>query len=251
MLTQSQKEQIYYLCKDNETLRDIFSQFFHSIDEDLGRLNQMVRNELSVLSASVQMLAQLNPSLREQRQWGIIEEDYDNLYRLMTDYENYRNQFRMKSTYIDVVALCEKIASQFQSIASERHIAFSFENAMTHPQILHHYFGDAEKIADAIIGLLKHALYIIPNVTYVKISLHNTNAQKAVVHVERDGATIPEKELQDLQREQISKALFEKHIGVLTAKQLADACGHDFTIFSSEEKTYVDFGIPALINATV
>lgn len=251
MLTQSQKEQIYYLCKDNETLRDIFSQLCHSIDEDLGRLNQMVRNELSVLSASVQMLAQKNPSLKEQRQWAIIGEDYENLYHLMTDYENYRNQFRMKSTYIDVVELCEKIASQFQSIASEKHIDFSFRNQMTNPKILNHYFGDAEKIQDAIIMLLKHALCIIPDVTYVKISLHNTDTQKAIVHVERDGAMIPEKELQDLQREQISKTLYSKHIGVLTAKQLAGTCGYDFTISSSEEKTYVDFGIPALINPTI
>ena len=197
------------------------------------------------------MLAQKNPSLKEQRQWAIIGEDYDNLYHLMTDYENYRNQFRMKSTYINVLELCEKIASQFQTIASKRKIAFSFENKMTHPQILYHYFGDAEKLEDAIIGLLKHAFHIIPDVTYVKVSLYNEGTKKSVIHVERNGAMIPERDLQDLQREQISKELYTKHIGVLTAKQLAASCGYDFNIFSSEEQTYVDFIIPALKTKTV
>lgn len=250
MLTQSQKEQIFYLCKDNETLRDIFSQFCHSIDEDLGHLNQMVRNELSVLSASVQMLAQKNPSLREQRHWTIIEEDYANLYSLMTTYENYRNNFRMKSTYIDVVKLCEKIATKFQTISSKRHIAFLFENQMTNAEILNNYFGDAEKIEDAIIGLLKHA-FQSPDVTYVKISLHNQGNTKAVIHVERNGAMIPEKELQDLQMELVSKRLYAKHIGILTAKQLADTCGYKFTLSSSEEKTYADFIIPATEKTTM
>lgn len=250
MLTQSQKEQIFYLCKDNETLRDIFSQLCHSIDEDLGHLNQMVRNELSVLSASVQMLAQKNPSLREQRHWTIIEEDYANLYNIMTTYENYRNNFRMKSTYIDVVKLCDKIASKFEIIAAKRHIAFSFENRMKHPQILNNYFGDAEKIEDTIIGLLKHA-FQTPDVTYVKISLHNLGNAKAVVHVERNGAMIPEKELQNLQMDLVSKPLYVKHMGILTAKHLADTCGYNFTLSSSEEKTYADFIIPTTEKTTI
>lgn len=245
MLTQSQKEQIYYLCKDNETLRDIFSQFCHSIDEDLGHLNQMVRNELSVLSASVQMLEQKNPSLKDQRQWAIIEENYENLYRLMTIYENYRNNFRVKKSYIDVVELCEKIASKFQTIASKKNIDFSFENQMTHPQTLHNYFGDGEKMEDAIIGLLKHA-FQIPDITYAKISLYNEGTTKAVIHVERDGSMIPENELQDLQRDLVSKPLYAKHIGIITAKQLANACGYNFAISSSENQTCVDFIIPVL-----
>ncbi len=244
VLTQSQKEQIFYLCKDNETLRDIFSQFCHSIDEDLGHLNQMVRNELSALSASVQMLIQKNPSLMEQRQWSIIEENYSNLYRLMTIYENYRNNFHTKSTYIDVVDLCEKISSQFQTLASERNIDFLYENHMTNPQILRHYFGDSEKIEDSIIGLLKHAFHTIPGVTYVKISLHNIDTTKAIIHVEWNGTMITEKDLQDLKQAQISKSLYAKYNGIITAKQFADICEFDFSISSSEEKTYVDFGIP-------
>lgn len=250
MLTQSQKEQIYYLCKDNETLRDIFSQFCHSIDEDLGHLNQMVRNELSVLSASLQMLEQKNPSLKDQRQWAIIEENYENLYGLMTIYENYRNNFRAKKTYIDVVELCEKIASKFQTIASKRMIDFSFENQLTHPQTLHNYFGDEEKIQDAIIGLLKHA-FQIADITYVKIFLLNEGTTKAVIHVEWNGSMIPENELQNLQRELVSKPLYAKHTGILIAKQLANTCGCDFSISSSEEKTYADFVIPVLEKVTI
>lgn len=250
MLTQSQKEQIYYLCKDNETLRDIFSQLCHSIDEDLGHLNQMVRNELSVLSASLQMLEQKNPSLKDQRQWAIIEENYDNLYGLMTIYENYRNNFRVKKSYIDVVELCEKISSKFQNIASKKKIDFLFENQMKYSQILHNYFCDGEKMEDAIIGLLKHASQI-PDITYAKISLHNESTTKAVIHVEWNGSMIPENELQDLQRELVSKPLYARYIGIITAKQLANACGYNFAISSSEEKTYVDFILPVLEKVTI
>ena len=251
MLTQNQKEQIFYLCKDNETLRDIFSQLCHSIDEDLGNLNQLVRNELSALSASIQLWLPTHPSLSEQRQWTIIEEDYEHLHHLMTMYENYRNNFHVKNTYIDVVNICEKISFEFQSLASEKHIDFLFENKMTHPQLLHHYFGDAEKIEDSVIGLLKQAFFTIPGVTYVKFSLHNTVSPNAIIHVEWNGTMIAETDLQDLKQAQISKYLYAKYKEIITAKQIADICNFDFSISSSEERTYVDLGIPTYEKANV
>lgn len=251
MLTQNQKEQIFYLCKDNETLRDIFRQFCHSIDEDLENLNQMVRNELSALSGTIQLLIQKNPNLMEQRQWSIIEEIYGKLDVLITTYETYRNNFHVKNTHIDVINICEKISSNFQTLASKKNINFVYVNEMTHSQILHDYFGDAEKIEDSIIGLLKQAFFTIPEVTYVKLSLHNIDSTKAIIHIERDGAMISETDLQDIKLGQISNCLYTRYKDIIITKQLANVCGFDFSISSSEEKTYINLGMPTIKKITL
>lgn len=246
MLTQNQMEQIYYLCQDNETLKDIFCQFCESIDEELGMLNQKVRSELAVLATSNQLLLEQNPSLKLQKQWSIIEDDYNHLYDLMEKYEDYRNHFRMKKNFVNVTTLCKKIATNSKKVAKEQNITFSYENRLIVPQVLEHYYCDGQRLADAILGLLKHAFYSIPEVSCVHMRLENTDSTHAVFYIERDGAMLQKKELEDLTKEHISKEIYNRHVGILTAKHFADCCKFDFTISSTPEKTYVSMVLPAI-----
>lgn len=231
-------EQIYYLTQNNETLSDVFSQFKRQTADELGEISSALRNELSILNASNSLLALQNPTLKEQRQWKIIQENFDLLTQLLYKIERYRCALTGNYEFVNLIELCDKISASYAIRAKEKNISFSYEKNITNPSIFVNYFCDRRRLEDAIVSLLVHAADQISGVTSVRFCLTNPDPKHGELYIERNGKIISDREMDELNKEHISKELFKNHVGVLLAKYNCEYNNWIFDFDSSHNKSY-------------
>lgn len=239
MLDKKQIDQLFELCNENEALQLALSEFCDSLYDDLTAINKVFRTQLSICEGSCQLIIQKNPTLSSQKDWENLCNDFEQLTSIIDKYEQYKDRLLLHYSYVDIISLCEKIKLTFDDTARARHIDFSLETDVAHPEIFQHFLCDAEKMQESIFSLLKHAFHIIPDVSYVKIQLKETETMQGMIHVQRDGAMIPPEDLKNLQSGTVSKETFLKHFGILTVKRFVESTHGRLVFDSDEEKTYV------------
>ncbi len=227
------------LCKDNIALQNALSEFCSSFYKELSALNETFRTQLSACLGTYTSLEGKNPKLSSQDTWKKFSYDLTELKNLIKEYELCKDRLLLSYSFVDIISLCEKIKRTFDDTARARHIDFSLENNVIHPEILRHFPCDAEKMQDAILSLLKHAFHIIPGVSYVKIQLLETKEKRGIIHIQRDGAMIPRKDFINLQAGNLSKEIYTKHFGLLTVRRFVESIHGKLEFFSDEEKTSI------------
>lgn len=225
------------LCENNTALQNALSEFCSSFYTELSALNEIFRTQFATCLGTYTSLESKNPKLSSQDTWKKFSYDLAELKNLIREYELCKDRLLLSYSFVDIISLCEKIKRTFDDTARARHIDFTLENNVVHPDILRHFPCDAEKMQEAILSLLKHAFHIIPEVSYVKIQLDETEEERGIIHIERDGAMIPEKDYINLQAGNLSKEVFTKHFGLLSVRRFVGSIHGKLDFFSDEKKT--------------
>ena len=240
MLDQAKIQQLHQLCSENPDLNHLLNDVFSSLDQELGRLNQLMRTELAIVFGSIHTLIQKNPTLTEQEAWKILYENFIHLNSYVDECDAQRTRMCFRSSNLDLVELCERILNVYRATAEAHHVQMSLQVDPEAEEHFRHFFVDTYLIQESIMGLFRHSFEYIPNVTYLRIYLKAKDETHGIIHVEQVGCAISRHDLDILQKGEFSQSLYELHSGILTAKRFVNCCRGQFEIQSSDQSTFID-----------
>lgn len=239
---------------NNETKQNIgHSVLQHPLQEEnqiakdtLSSLNPVMREQISLLFQDTKDIEKQFSTIKTKEQWEHLQAGLANLLETLSQYESLQNRLQSQPFPVNIIELCEKIASTFKNTAQYRHIQFSFENNLTNDAPFTNYSCDGKKMQEALIRLLTNAFDNIDEEdgSFILFKLENTENDSCSIQIKRDGSSLSEADLTNLSSGIISKEFFQRHSGILCCKELMDSFDGKFIISSQEESTQFTLEFP-------
>jgi len=190
---------IYYMMKmKNEVyigqrLAELKIRFFTNISHEL-------RTPLTLVQGPIQELKEKeNLSEKGKQYLNLMEKNTNQMLQLVNQILDFRKvqngKMRLHVSLIDMNELLETLHREFQILADEKEIAFSFQMPADHVMI----WCDNEKIDIIIRNLLSNAFKFTPNGGVVCVTLELFDeGQRCRIRVEDNGVSIPESQLTEI-----------------------------------------------------
>lgn len=230
--------------EDNSLLSNITKTDNSLAEEMLFSLNPHMRENLTNLHNSLELLERRFPELEEDHNWTLVQTDFKNVLQALQQYEALQIRLQTKSSHVNLIELCEKIAATFEDTANDQHIVFSYENNLDNPTPFTRYICDEKKVREALIALLENIFDTTEQGTYIYFKLKNTAENTFTIQIEQDGNILSNTDLKMLFSGIVSKEAFQQHTGILRCQELTDCYHGKFSISSKEKCTQFTLEFP-------
>lgn len=168
-------------------------QLHPSCQEFISRLTHEIRNDLTLISSSMQLLESDCPAVVQSDLWTQIQTDLNSVFHLLSDISALNIRQKLCLSRIPAVSFLTAVTSSFYPLAASRNILFSADlSALSSSSALIDI--DKIKLREVLINLLVNA---VDAVTASCISpqillLAETDEHCLHIHVKDNGPGIPE-----------------------------------------------------------
>lgn len=183
--------------------------------EFISRLSHEIRNPLTLISSSLQLLETDCPSVAQSDLWLQIQEDLKAVLRLLKDVSALNSQHKLRLSCISAASFLSAAASSFHSMAVSRGILFTVDLSSLHvptimngtslstsDKIYHPLMINCDeiKLREALINLLINAAdAVVPGNPAPQIHLFaECSGELLHIHVKDNGPGIPAEYLPSL-----------------------------------------------------
>lgn len=205
---------------------------------------QILRNRLTTIFSNSYLLENDIHELQENETWKQLKSEFQELTELLNHYELSCSRLDFHSESVNILTLCQRITYTFHPTALSRHINFTLEQNLSSPALLRHHICDTYKMQEAIINVLNHTFYSVYDVSRITLTICEEKSGYFTIAIQRDGSAISEETIQNLTDKNISKELFQKHAGILSAKRFLAACNGLFEFRSNSGETIAKMHFP-------
>ncbi len=120
----------------------------------LSSLSHEIRNPLTLISSTMQLMEKEHPELTDYRHWTQVRQDIAGVIDLLNNLSAYNNCDRLNQKIISASSFFQEISEQFAPSALLQKKRFSFIAENNLPD----FTGDPLKLKEVIINLLKNSL---------------------------------------------------------------------------------------------
>lgn len=165
------------LEQENQKLKHLLSQTKKDMQTSLSAISHELRNSLTLIIGSMQLIEQDHPEIASVRDWSSIRSDLDHMQLFLQDLSSYKSlQFtRLNCCLCDLTAflqdICHNCSSWFDG--THRQLVFSA------PEIPFTSYTDAPKLYQAITNLIKNGLEALDSEGTVSLRLRNVTPEEA------------------------------------------------------------------------
>ena len=193
MLTLQDTEQLHKLMEENSYIDTLIKKLLDSHQYTLSRISHEIRNPLTMISGTLQLIEKQHPEVSTYSHWSSIIEDIDYMEKLLEDLSLYNNGTRLNKRLIHTSDFFNHTALSFASSITD----FPVEFTSYIPQDLPDFFGDSVKLKQLFLNLLRNSLEAV---SYKgAIHLHITHEHNTIiVKISDDGCGIPQEHLSDI-----------------------------------------------------
>lgn len=213
----------------------------------LSALVHEIRNPLTLISSSLQLIEKSCPAVTENLLWSQLREDMQDTIFMLRDLSNPELEDQRPHRPVRIAPLLDKLARSFGAFAGEQGISFSAEIAENLPTIS----GNETKLKEAVLNLLLNAGDAAASRSDGAVSLSATqNETEILIHVRDNGAGIPEADRQEILKPYVTHKAAGTGIGLSVVRAVALQHGGRLTLETSTEApdSYTDFCLHLPIN---
>lgn len=175
------------LLQQKKTYKNLLSKFSHEI-----------RNPLTLVNSSLQLLEKEYPQLQSSSLWPQVKQDLNDILALLQDMSSLNNIDTIRRSYFSAENFLAEIKNSCASLMQERGICFTIEadGALEHAGL----YADKYKLREAIINLLLNAADAVSAQEGSKeVTLSCTaDASDICFYIKDNGSGIPDEYLQTL-----------------------------------------------------
>lgn len=137
----------------------------------LGKFSHELRNPLTTVSSTIQLIELQHPEVKAFKYWSNISEDLDYMNRLITELSDFSKSETLHISTFSLRALLEHISLSFAASIAHSKVEFTSKISPSINQIT----GDKTKLQEVFLNLLKNAFEAAsPNKTiYLEAFCHN------------------------------------------------------------------------------
>lgn len=240
MFANNTEEQLLALMEGNEPLLSLFEQYQKEISFFLSRMTHDIKNPLTLINSSLQLLEKREPTLTEQPYWNSVKTDVKDLFALLEQLRvfNYGDVLTLAGTNLEKLLI--DLSASFEPFAREKNARITINlSDNCHPYI-DTYSCDAQKLKEALINLIKNSLEAVEENGLVSLlcSLVEENDKKwLTITVTNTGSTIEPEEYEKLFTPFYTTKAGGTGLGLPTVHKIIAAHKGQLKITSSSDKT--------------
>ncbi len=119
----------------------------------LSKFSHEIRNPLTTLYSTVQLIESQHPEVRDFRHWSSMTDDIEYMNQLLDELSNFAKSERINTEVFDLHMLLIKCCMSFAASIADSEVEFT---SKIDPAISK-YTGDPIKLREVLINLLKNA----------------------------------------------------------------------------------------------
>ncbi len=227
------------LMEKNDDIKQIISQLLDNHQEIVSTIAHEIRNPLTLISSSLQVMEVQHPEIREFAHWSQTVEDVSFMCQLLNELSSFSNGDILHYSVFSVERLLKNIAVSFAISLDSEDSDVEFTSSI--PSGLGDYTGDKVKLEQVFLNLLNNAKEAIPSKGRIHFSANRDN-NYLIIQCKDSGCGISE-EIIDYIFEpfktykengtglglSLSKKIIESHSGTISVDSKVDE-GSTFTI---------------------
>lgn len=179
MFTESDYEKLHQIMAESPEKKELLTRLLESHRMDISTISHEIRNPLTLVYSTLQMIEASNPEVLDIRHWSDLHSDIEYMKQLLEELSAYNNSQRLSLASTDFDIFLKKIALSFASSIIETDIEFV---SRIDPGLLV-MPADSIKLTEVLLNLLgnaRDAVLASSDVAYVNDSIdtdtnHNTS----------------------------------------------------------------------------
>ena len=141
------------LMESNPEVKKIIEQLLQNHQTIVSLISHEIRNPLTLISSSLQLMEQTHPEVRDFSNWDQTMQDLDFLCQLLSELSAYNNGNTLRYQVFSLQALLRSVAVSFAISLEDSSVCF---RSSIDPSIKD-YAGDQIKLREVFLNLLKNA----------------------------------------------------------------------------------------------
>ena len=226
------------LMEHNPEAKKIIEQLLQNHQTIVSLISHEIRNPLTLISSSLQLMEQTHPEVRDFSNWDQTMQDLDFLCQLLSELSAYNNGSTLRYQVFSLQELLRSVAVSFA--ISLENASVSFRSSID-PSIKD-YAGDQIKLREVLLNLLKNARESQADEIVLSAS-SGCDTSGIQISIRDNGCGIEQDQLDQIFQAfhttkqegtglglSLSKRIIEAHHGTLTVTS-APGEGSTFTVF--------------------
>lgn len=226
------------LMEHNPEAKKIIEQLLQNHQTIVSLISHEIRNPLTLISSSLQLMEQTHPEVRDFSNWDQTMQDLDFLCQLLSELSAYNNGSTLRYQVFSLQELLRSVAVSFA--ISLENASVSFRSSID--PAIKDYAGDQIKLREVLLNLLKNARESQADEIVLSAS-SGCDTSGIQISIRDNGCGIEQNQLDQIFQAfhttkqegtglglSLSKRIIEAHHGTLTVTS-APGKGSTFTVF--------------------
>jgi len=165
-----------------------------TVDNDieflLNKISHEIRNPLTTLYSTVQLMELQHPEVKEFKHWESMVYDIEYMNQLLDELSNFTKSERLNLTTIEMRPFLERISLSFAASIADSEIEYTSEIDPYISQIT----GDKTKLQEVFLNLLKNALDAARPNHSIRLTAH-MEEESVIIKVQDTGCGIEKEQI--------------------------------------------------------
>ena len=200
-------------------------------DKLWSTLSHELRNPLTALSSTVQLLECMHPEVREFKYWPALSSDIDYILSLLEQFSNYTKASHLQKETFSFHALLEQISLSFAATTMQSLVQYTSRIDPSIQQIT----GDKTKLQEVFWNLLKNAYDASLPDKSIFLDARKCS-ETYVISISDTGCGISPEHMETLFEPFVT---YKKHgtgLGLAICKEIVDSHGGGISVISTPHK---------------
>jgi signal transduction histidine kinase len=162
--------QMNALMEVNPVAKDIISKLLANHHEVLSTISHEIRNPLTLISSSMQVMEVQHPEVKEFAHWTQTTQDVEFVCQLLNELSTFNNSSTLHYSVFSMERLMKNIAISFAISLDNTDSEIEFSSEI--PSDLGEFKGDRIKMEEVLLNLLKNAKESIQGDGEIQLRAH-------------------------------------------------------------------------------
>lgn len=220
------------LMEENKDVKQIISQLLENHHTTVSMIAHEVRNPLTLVSSSLQIMEKQHPEVKEFNNWDQTMEDIQFMCSLINDLSSFNNSSTLHHSVFSIEQLIKNIAVSFAISLDADGSDIEFTSRVVPG--MGDFTGDKIKLEEVLLNLLRNAREAVSE--NGRISLTAERLKDAVIiRCQDNGCGIPENIIDTIFDPFVTYKENGTGLGLSSSKQIVEAHGGSICAESSPE----------------
>ena len=180
------------LMQENSEAKSIITQLIKNHHTDVSMIAHEIRNPLTLVSSSLQVIEAQHPEVKEFYNWKQTMEDIQFMCSLLNELTTFNNSSTLHYSVFPIGGLLKNIAISFAISLDSEDSEIRFSSRIS-PE-LGDFTGDKVKLEEVVLNLLRNAKDAVKEDGVITLSAEKENSQ-VVIRCTDNGCGIPDDEI--------------------------------------------------------
>lgn len=204
-----------------------------------------IRNYLTLIRSTSQLLEQKLPSLKDTSDWNQLTNDINDMCFLTQNYCSYLGNSDLTMISSDFICLLEQIYETSLAMATEKGIQFTLDVSELSAAELHHYSCDSLKLKESFLNIIKNALEATSEHEYIHVKGSIApEKNNFYIHISNNGEKIPSENIAYLFSPDFTTKTYGTGLGLAMTNHIIQEHGGSLSVTSDENETVFTITLP-------